>query len=54
MSPLAAEPDAEMERQWRAWQARGVHGDRRRAAIMGRVIIVATFGLVVWLFALAV
>ena len=53
MSPAAAAPDAEMERQWQAWRARGVEGDRRRAAIMGRVITVTTIGLFVWL-ALAV
>jgi hypothetical protein len=54
MSPVAAAPDADMDRQWRAWRARGVEGDRRRAAIMGRVITVTAIGFVIWLIALAV
>ena len=50
---LAAAPDAEMEQRWRAWQLRGLEGDRQRASLVNRVISVVAIALVV-LFALMV
>jgi hypothetical protein len=50
---LAAAPDAEMER-WRAWQIRGLEGDRQRASLMNRVISVIAIVWVILLFAVVV
>jgi hypothetical protein len=41
--------DDDMQRRWRAWQLRGVEGDRRRAALMGRVSTVIGIGIAIWL-----
>jgi hypothetical protein len=51
---LAAAPDAEMELRWRAWQIRGLEGDRRRASLMNGVISVIAIALAIGLFALVV
>ena len=40
-------PDAEMERRWRAWQIRGLEGDRQRASLMNRVISVIAIAWVI-------
>jgi hypothetical protein len=49
---LAQAPDAEMEREWQTWKARGVKADRRRAVAMGRVSSVIAIALAVWIVAL--
>ena len=46
----AALPDADADIRWRDWQARGAEGDRRRAAIMGRLMVLIAIALTVWLF----
>jgi hypothetical protein len=45
---------AEADIRWRAWQAQGAAADRRRAAVMGRVVVVIAIGLAIWLLALVV
>jgi hypothetical protein len=55
MSPGGAQqPDAEMERQWRIWKAKGVKLDRRRAVVIGRVSWVVGIAMVGWLVALMI
>jgi hypothetical protein len=50
----AQQPDAEMERQWRIWKAKGVKLDRRRAVVIGRVSWVIGIAMVGWLLALMI
>ena len=47
-------PDAEMERQWRIWKAKGVKLDRRRAVVVGRVCWVVGIAMAAWLLALVI
>lgn len=45
----ALAPDVEADIRWRDWQARGAEGDRRRAATMGRLTVLISIGLAIWL-----
>lgn len=49
MSPAVLEPvDAEADTRWRAWQARGVYGDRRRQVQLGRLLALVAIMSVGW------
>ena len=50
ITSAAAVPDADADIRWRDWQARGADGDRRRATIMGRLMVLIGIALTVWLF----
>jgi hypothetical protein len=47
---VAALPDAGADIRWRDWQARGAEGDRRRATIAGRLMVVIAVALALALF----
>ena len=51
MSAHEATPDeVGAASRWRAWQARGAQGDRRRELMMSRVAIAVAIGLGAWLW----